>query len=142
MRLAEVFLRIGCSLVGWMILVAYVLWLAVAGHAACDGDPVELYRLLLFAAPIASVLTLMIRLTHPLPEIHQMMRWIGIFPALFVPNATMTIIAAFRAAYVSATGPCGIGSAPTWFGAWPIVQAIALLACLAIVVFNWRPARA
>ena len=91
MRFAEVFLRLGCSLVGWMVLVAYVLWLAVAGRVACDGDAIALYRLLMYAAPIATLLTLMTGLTRSMPEIHRLMRWIGVLPGLLLPNAVITI---------------------------------------------------
>ncbi len=141
MRFAEVFLRIGCSLVGWMILITYVVWLAVAGRIACNEDAAELYHLLLFAAPIAMFLALMIRATRVLPEIHRTMRWIGLFPALFLPNAVITIGTAARSVFVSGTGPCGIGLAEGGFPVWPVVQAIALLGIVALVVINWRAAR-
>ena len=40
MRFAEVFLRLGSSLVGWMLIYTYAVWLAalsVAGGRVMDG---------------------------------------------------------------------------------------------------------
>ncbi len=141
MRFAEVFLRIGCSLVGWMILIAYVVWLAVAGRIACTDDTVDLYNLLFFAAPIAMFLALMIRATRALPDIHRTMRWIGVFPALFIPNAVLTITAAAKSVFASTTGPCGIGLTEGGFPIWPVIQAISLLGIVALLVINWREAK-
>ena len=141
MRFAEVFLRIGCSLVGWMILIAYVVWLAVASRIACTDDAADLYNLLFFAGPVAMFLALMIRATRVLPEIHRTMRWIGVFPALFLPNAVLTIVAAYRSVFASGAGPCGIALTEAGFPVWPFVQTISLLGITALLVINWREAR-
>ena len=52
MRFSEVFLRLGVSLVSWIVLYAYLLWLAVAGKVGCGPDGDEVFRLLLGLAPL------------------------------------------------------------------------------------------
>lgn len=138
MRLTEIFLRLGSSLVGWMMLGAYVLWLAAAGRIACDGDPDSLYLLLLYAAPVAVIFTQMTKLTRTIPYVHRTMRWIAVLPLLLLPGAAMTIYGAARSAYTDGSGPCGTGDASVWFHTWPVVQLAAVIVCTGIVVRSWR----
>ena len=53
MRLSEVFLRLASALVAWMVIYAYVIWLAALHAIGCGPDGDEIFRLLLGMAPLA-----------------------------------------------------------------------------------------
>ena len=137
MRFAEVFLRLGCSLVGWMLVVAYFLWLAVAGRVGCDADGAELHRLLLFSAPVVMALAFLITATGPMPDVHRILRWVGVFPALLMPFILLTFWTAGQTVYVAASPLCGAGSIPLWQQLWVPVQALAVVVCLTLMARIW-----
>jgi hypothetical protein len=50
MRFSDVFLRLGCALVAWMVLYAHFIWLAALGGIGCGPDGDELHKVLLALA--------------------------------------------------------------------------------------------
>jgi hypothetical protein len=141
MRFAEIFLRLGTSLVGWMILIAYFLWLAVAGRVGCDADGDQLYRLLLFAAPLASALAFLTSATRPMPEIHDILRWLGLLPAVLLPFALFTIWRFARRVVVEQHAVCGAAEPAGWQLLWPPLQLVAVLVCSVILIRMWSNRR-
>ncbi len=65
MRFAEVFLRLGTSLVAWMMLYAYIVWLAALNSLGCGPDGDEMHRLLLGMVPVACGFAFLIGATEP-----------------------------------------------------------------------------
>ena len=138
MRFAEVFLRLGCGLVGWMVLVAYFLWLAVSGRVGCEASGDDLYRLLLVAAPIAAILSLLTTATRPMPEVHAILRWIAVLPALLLPLIVIALSRVAQSVYSAGEAVCGPGPVPMWQTLWVPVQVTAFVVCVAVIVRSWR----
>lgn len=137
MRFSEIFLRLGCSLVGWMVVTAYFLWLAVAGRIGCDGETGELLRLLLFAAPVATALAFLTRATQPMPEVHEMLRWIGIVQILLLPFALATVWDVAGVVYFGRESACATQTFEGPMQFWPVVQIVAVIVCLRIFARMW-----
>ena len=139
MRFSEIFLRLGCSLVGWMVVTAYFLWLAVAGRVGCDGETGELFRLLLFAAPVAAAMAFLTRATQPMPEVHRMLRWIGVVQLLLLPFALVTVWNVAQIAYFESPSACSPDTFQGPMRYWPVVQVVAVIVCLRIFARMWFP---
>lgn len=138
MRFAEVFLRLGLSLVGWMVIYAHVVWLAVLFRLSCGPDGDEMHKLLLGMAPITIGFAFALRGTRPLPEIHSMLRWLGVPVLLLVPFVARSTWQVFEAANLNTSSVCGDAPPATWQTFWAPAQVLAV----ALVLFNifrvWR----
>ena len=73
MRFAEVFLRLGASLVGWMMVFTYLVWMAALHAMGCGPDGDAMHRVLLGVGPLALALSLALRSTRPFPDIQRML---------------------------------------------------------------------
>ena len=134
MRFAEVFLRLGCALVAWMVIYAYFLWLAVAGRVGCGPDGDEMYRLLLGMAPITLVFAYLLRSTRPLPDIHRILRWLSVPLVLLLPFATYTIGYVFGRVLIDENNICGTSPPAAWVQWWaPLQFATAAIVCFLVV---------
>lgn len=141
MRFAEVFLRLGCSLVAWMVVYAYAVWLAALHAMACGPDGDEMHRLLMGLAPLTAVLALMLRLTRPFAEIHRMLSWLGVPVALLLIAGLRNVWAVFARSNLDGVSVCGDASPATWQIVWAPVQVASIAAIVVIVVSVWRQAR-
>jgi hypothetical protein len=137
MRFAEVFLRLGCSLVGWMVIIAYSLWLAVTDRVGCGADGDQLYRLLLYAAPAATALAFLTHATRPMPEIHDILRWIGFLPGLLLPFILVAGWRFGRTVLIDGQAICGGGPPPAWQLVWLPVQLAAVLVIIGFIFRMW-----
>ena len=127
MKFAEVFLRLGSSLVAWMMLYAYVLWLAVLNTLGCGPDGDEMHRLLLGMAPAACGFAFLLRVTRSMPEVHSIIRWLAAPLLLLMPLALISIWSVFTSANVESLSICSNNSAVLWERAWSSVQLISLI---------------
>jgi hypothetical protein len=139
-RFSEVFLRLGSSLVAWMLVYAYAIWLAIPGVRECGPDGDELHRLLLGMVPVACVAALLLGLTRPLPEIHSILRWFGIPLALLLPLLASNIRAVGSRVMFDGEAICGEGAIATWQYLWAPAQAVAAIMVGAMVFRVWRTA--
>ena len=137
MRFSEIFLRLGCSLVGWMVVIAYFLWLAVAGKIGCGEEANELHRLLLFAAPAAAAFALLTQSTRPMPDVHGVLRWIAILPVLLLPFALVSVWGIARVLYFDGETVCAGASFAGLMSFWPVVQIIAIALCMRSFAQMW-----
>lgn len=138
MRFAEVFLRLGTALVAWMVVTGFFLWLAVAGRVGCDADGDQLYRVLGFVAPVAACISLLLSATKPLGEVHQILRWLGVFPLLIMPFALGTLWSAANLTLVAGKAFCSPADAPLWQTLWPGVQSLSMALCVFSISRLWR----
>jgi len=133
MRFADVFLRLGCALVGWMILYTYVVWLAALGQIGCGPDGDELHRVLLGVAPVGAAAAYLLRMTRPFPDIQHLLRWLGVPLALLMPFAILNVWEISRLVYIERAGICSAGlEAWQWF--WAPVQLAAIAVASLMVV--------
>lgn len=140
MRLSEVLLRIGSCLAAWMIIYAYFIWLAVVNRVDCSVDGDEIFRVLLGMAPIAAGASFLLRGARPFPDIHQMLRWLGI-PVLLLLLLTLPIIwQVFTQVNLNDGAICLGGTQAGWHSYWAPLQAIATGVCVYAVLRTWRSA--
>ena len=138
MRFAEVFLRLGTSLVAWMILYAHILWLAALHTIGCGPDGDELHRLLLGLAPFTCGFAFLLRVTRPFADIHSILRWLGVPLLLLLPFAIRSIWSVFQLVSIDASAICASASPTTWESLWAPFQLITVLLISYMVVKVWR----
>jgi hypothetical protein len=137
MRFAEVFLRLGCALVAWMLLYTFYLWLAATHNIGCGPDADEMHRVLLGLAPFSAIAAIALRVTRPFAEIHRMMRWLGVPLLLLLPFGLRTVWSVFKAVNVNGAGIC-VGIDPAnWQHYWAPVQLVALAVATYFVLRTW-----
>lgn len=141
MRFAEVFLRLGCSLVAWMLVYTFVVWLAALHAMGCGPDGDEMHRLLLGLAPIAAGCAFMLRLTRPFPEIHRMLGWLGVPVLLLLPFAMRNIWTAFSRTAIDGLSVCTNETSSMWQQIWAPAQFVALMLIVLLAAAVWRDAR-
>ena len=141
MRFAEVFLRLGCSLVGWMLVFMYAVWLGALHAMGCGPDGDEMHKLLLGIAPVAAGGAFMLRMTRPFPDIHRMLSWLGVPLLLLLPFILQNIWAVFSSTSIEGTAICSDSSPPMWQLIWAPAQMITTLLIAMLVVAVWRNGR-
>ncbi len=138
MRFAEVFLRMGTALVAWMMLFTHFVWLAVLHVTGCGPDGDEMHRLLLGLAPFTCGFALLIAVTDRFPEIHSMLRWLGVLLLLLAPFCLRTVWGVFDSVNLQTMAVCAEGEPPSWQLFWAPLQAITVLAVLFFAARAWR----
>ena len=140
MRFSEVFLRLGCALVAWMMLYAHFVWLAALGNIGCGPDGDELHKVLLGLAPVTIGCAFLLRTTRPLGEIHRILRWLGAPLAAIMLAGTYHVLVISRAVYSTGQGFCSPGAATTWQQLWGPAQLLAIIVTAAMILRVWRNA--
>ena len=138
MRFAEVFLRIGSALVAWMVLYAHFSWLVALSVIGCGPDGDEMLRLLLGLAPITVGMAVLLHATRPFPEIHSMLRWLGVPLLLMLPFSLRSIWLVFSMVVYDSTAVCAASPPPTWQLIWAPVQLIVVGVVSYCVIKVWR----
>lgn len=137
MRFAEVFLRLGCSLVGWMVLYAHALWLAVLHRIGCGPDGSEMHALLLGMVPLTIAMSLLPKLTRPFIEIQSMLRWLAVPLAILVPFMLFNVWLVGAGVYRTGSGICTDAPPVAWHYAWAPAQLLTMVACTVAVLTVW-----
>jgi len=141
MRFAEVFLRLGSSLVGWMMLYTYLVWMAALHAMGCGPEGDEMHRVLLGIGPLALILALTLRLTRPFPDIYRLLSRLAWPLALLAPFAIRNVWIAFERTRLGGLSIC-TGHAPTTFDLiWAPAQFLILCVLGAMLVMLVRDAR-
>ena len=138
MQFAEVFLRLGASLVAWMVIYAYVLWLAAARVVGCGPDGSEMHALLLGFAPVAAAMSFALRATRPFDDIQQMLRWLAVPLALLLPLTLLSTWIVFDAVWLQGRSVCTPVPPPGWQQLWVPVQLAALATITYAIALVWR----
>ena len=134
MRFAEVFLRLGVSLVGWMVIFAYLLWLLVLPQVPCSPGEPSLWAVLLGATPVVALFALLLPSSRRLPGVHDVLRYAAL-PTLLL--AALGLRIAGTALLDNTLGDarvCGLAS-QFWSSAWAPIQ---LGMLLFIALQAWR----
>jgi len=140
MRLSEVFLRIGSTLVAWMVIYAFFLWLAVVQRVECGADGDEIYRLLLGMAPFAVGASFFLGAARPFADIHSMLRWLGLPIAGILFLAAPVIWETFATVNLAGAAICDGVPESGWQTFWAPVQFIAAAFCIWKILTLWRTA--
>jgi len=140
MRLSEVFLRIGSTLAAWMVIYAYFIWLAVVQRVECGVDGDEIYRLMLGMAPFAVGASFLLGASRPFPDIHRMLRWLGLPIAGLLLLAAPVIWQTLVVVNLEGGAICDGVPKSGWQHYWAPVQLIATGLCIWKLLTVWRPA--
>lgn len=139
MQFAEVFLRLGVALVGWMVIYAHFLWLAALHAMGCGPDGDEMHKLLLGLAPFTIGLSFALRATRPFDEIHRILRWLGVPLILLTPFAIRSVWQVLQSVYVTGASICAAAAPPgTWENVWVPAQCGTLILVLFMIFRVWR----
>lgn len=138
MRFSEVLLRLGVSLVGWLVLYTHFLWLAVAGKVGCGPDGDEVFRVLLGLVPLTIGCALLIRASRTLGDVHRSLRWAGLPLLVLLPFDLIAVWQVGESVYFAQGSICADGPAAVWERLWAPAQLLALIVVLVIVSQMWR----
>lgn len=134
MQFAEIFLRLGSSLVAWMVLYAYIVWLAALNSLGCGADGDEMHRLLLGMAPFACGFAFLIGASRPMSDVHSILRWLAVPLLLSIPLVFMSVWKTYSRANVESLSICSNNPAVLWERAWAPVQVLTFLIIVYLLV--------
>ena len=141
MRFAEVFLRLGSSLVGWMMIYAYLVWMAALHAMSCGPEGDEMHRVLLGLAPLTVAMGLLLRMTRPFADIHRLLSRLGIPLVLLLPFAVRNIWNVFARTNIEGLAICSENVPATVHQIWAPVQLLAIIVLAVLVIGVWRDSR-
>ena len=132
----EVLLRLGCSLVAWMVVYTHCVWLATLRVIECDPASDELWRLLLGFAPVAIGFSFLLGAMNKLPEIARILRWLGLPMVVLIPVASLPVFSTLQTATFGPTPICGAEPA-LWHPWWAPLQLTTLFFVGFTIIRNW-----
>ena len=143
MNAAELFLRLGCTMVGWLMVFTHLLWLGTLRVVTCNSDGDAMWRMLLALAPLAVLFSFTLSLTRKLSSVHSMLRW-GIVPTVLLSVlALLAVWPALQNATLAGVPICAVENVG-WHTWWAPIQlgAIGLMLWNAFAAFRDTPASA
>ena len=141
MSVIELLLRLGVSLVAWMILYTHLIWTATLRVTTCGADGDDLWRLILGFAPFTLGFCLLLGASKKLSEVHKILNWLGTPMLLLIPWAAWSMWPTFQQATLQAQGICVAqgGNPAAWHIWWGPVQCVVLLSIAFAVWRNRQP---
>ncbi len=146
MTLAEILLRLGCTLVGWMLVYAHALMLAVISRLDCTAQGPRFGRDALLFAGLAALFLPLIPMGRKLPGLTSILRAFTVPLALAVPLAVREVwpfavgSTLGDASLCAVLEPTAAGSpAAPWHAWWAPLQLAVLAGAVVAAVSFWRP---
>jgi len=127
MRFSEVLLRLGCHLVGWLIIYSHCIWLGVIPQIGCGSESEELFRLSLGFSPLVIVAALLLGLANKLTTVVNYLKWMALPLILLLPLTVSPILTALQTTTFGGLDFCGLGTATGWQRSWAPIQIITLV---------------
>lgn len=140
MSLAEMLLRLGCTMVAWLMIYTHLLWLATLRVVSCNSEGDAMWRLLLGFAPIALGFSLLLTLSRRLPAAHETLRWAAAPLIVLVPLALLAIWPAFIGSTMADQPICN-GPMRAWHNWWAPIQFASICALSFMAYRAWRKQR-
>jgi hypothetical protein len=138
LRFADIFLRLGTSLVAWMVLYAYLVWLAALRAMGCGADGAEMHQLVLAMSIISCPVVFLTRATSTMPEVHSLLRWLGVPLLILMPFGLLSAWDVFSRANGRSLSICTNSTAQPWEQLWAPMQftAVVIIASMLIRVLK------
>ncbi len=138
MLVAEVLLRIGCTVIAWLIMYTHCLWLSIIPAVGCQSDGDALWRLLLGFAPVTLLFGFLLNTSRKVGSVHENLRW-GVAPLiLLIPLSVKAIWPTLMESTVGGLAICGENTA--WWHYWWAPIQLLVLAFIATMAWRaWRP---
>ena len=138
MRFSEVLLKLGVSLVSWIVLYAHILWLAVAGKLGCGPDGDEVFRVLLGLVPLTLICIVLLRATRSLGDVHRILLWASVPLLLLSPFALKAVAMVASSVYLQGRSICSASQPSLWEQIWSPGQLLVLVFAAVVIVRMWR----
>ncbi len=122
-------------------MYAYFLWLAAVYVVACGADGDEMHRLLLGLAPFVCGFSFALQLTRHFPDIHSILRWLGVPLLLLLPFALRSVWTIFQTVNLRSAAICESGEPTIWQSLWAPIQILTLLLLSWMIVKIWLDVR-
>ncbi len=135
MSTIEVLLKLGISIVAWMVIYAHCIWAATLGVAGCDADGDALWLLLLIFAPFTLGFSFSLSASTQLPEVHGIIKYLALPLVVLIPLAALPVWTTMQIATIGTAAICGDGAQASWHAWWAPVQIFTLLT---VTVMAWR----
>ena len=142
MSFAEVFLRLGCALVAWLVSYAHCVWLAVLPMVDCTQVGIEPWRATLFAAVPSAIFAALLPIGRTVPGVASTLRWFALPLVVLWPLAVRGVLPVLADATWNGLHWCGEARgelAPVWLRVWAPLQLGVLCGIAAGAVVAWRP---
>ena len=136
--MADIFLRLGITLVAFMVIIGHLLWLAILPQIDCATDGAELWSALFWMSPLTLAVALLLLVSRKLPSIVQSLKFGCVPIALLLPLALYGILPTLGASTIGGQPICAevAGySSLLWERSWAPAQ---LFLVLVITVQTWR----
>ena len=130
MRFSEFIARLGCNLVGWLIIYSHLIWLAVVPRLGCGSESDELFRLTLASALLAIMGALMLGLARPLHGIVKYLKWLAYPGALMIPLAASAVYASIETYNTAGGTICQTSITGDWLAYWAALEILSLIIIL------------
>lgn len=138
MSTIEVLLRLGCTMVGWMVIYAYCIWTATLRVVACTANGDEMWRLLLGFAPLAIGFAFTLSAVAKLPEVHKLIRMLALPLVVIIPLALWPIWTTLEIATLQGLPICKESPAGAWQAWWAPIQLFTMLIVANFVFRAWN----
>jgi hypothetical protein len=133
MGAAELMLRLGCSLVAWLVLFAHCMWLAAL--ACGDGGATPWLALLLWT-PVTLVFALLLNVGFAVPGIGRALRLPALLLIPLLPLAARVVLTTLAATTLHGESICA--SAVFWTKVWAPAQLVMLIMIGVVAIRAWR----
>ncbi len=141
---ASIFLRLGITLVAYMVLIFHLMLVALVPKLKCNGDEPAIWVVTFFTAVIAFIFALSLLASHPLKSVVPMLKW-GCLPVVgLLPFSLFGVLPVFGASTLGGAPICpGISaySNLVWQQAWAPLQMGLLLIIAVQAIRYWYMAR-
>lgn len=141
MRPAELFFRLGSALVGWLVIYAHLLMIAVIPRSTCSPDNPGLWQPTLITWLLTAAAILLVRLGEPFRDT---IRWLTIPLAPLWLAAAWALLPYLVSATVGGAHVCTVlnpdfgAPAALWHRLWAPVQTAALTVIAWAALRYWR----
>lgn len=140
MGVAELLLRLGCTLTGWLVLLTHGLWLAVLGATGCTSEGAQPWLALLWLTPLTVLFAALLPLGLAVPGVARPLR----LPAIvLLPLLLIAMRTPWQTLFdVNVDGQPLCGSTAAWTALWsPLQLAVVVLLAAAVAILWWRAGR-
>lgn len=146
MRLAfaNVFLRLGCTLVAFMVLFGHLLWISILPKIDCATDGHALWFALFWMSIPTLIFTALLLASKPLTAVTSGLKWLCIPVILLLPLALLGVWPTLQDTTFGGAPicehPANFNSSMTWQVWWAPLQFVVLTAICIQTVRYWRMA--
>ncbi len=138
MSLAEVFLRLGCALVSWVVIIAYCVWLAALEQVSCGPNGVQPWAMLLGFGVLTAMFACLLPLGAKVPGVANILRLPALTLVLLVPLAGRHVLTIIERVNTDGGTICPDTALSWWQTWWGPAQVLVLLTIVVMAVVQWR----